>query len=102
MPAVAAAAKTGDYGTVLRIARVAAGLTLEEAAALAGVSASTLSRMETKPGRSWDVRDLRRLAEVFAIPSHLFGLSRSTFDSRPVSLSTSVDEDGEDLHRRAL
>jgi len=52
---------------------------------LAGVSASTLSRMETKPGRSWDIRDLRRLAAVFAIPAHLFGLSRSTFDVAPAS-----------------
>jgi transcriptional regulator with XRE-family HTH domain/tetratricopeptide (TPR) repeat protein len=96
------AAQTGDYGTVLRLARVAAGLTLEEAASLAGVSASTLSRMETKPGRSWDIRDLRRLAAVFAIPAHLFGLSRSTFDVAPANLSTGVDRDGDEMRRRDL
>ena len=102
MPAASRAAQTGDYGTVLRLARVAAGLTLEEAASLAGVSASTLSRMETKPGRSWDIRDLRRLAAVFAIPAHLFGLSRSTFDVTPASLSTGVDREGDEMRRRDL
>lgn len=102
MPAVAQAASSGDYGTVLRTARVAAGLNLEEAAALAGFSASTLSRMETKRNRHWDVRDLRRLAEVFAIPPHLFGLSRSTFDTSTVSLGAGVDEDGDPMRRREL
>jgi transcriptional regulator with XRE-family HTH domain/tetratricopeptide (TPR) repeat protein len=102
MPAVTRAASRGDFGTVLRTARVAAGLTLEEAASLAGVSASTLSRMETKPSRAWDVRELRRLAEVFGIPAHLFGLSRSTFDSSTASLSESVDEDGDQMRRRDL
>ncbi|MFV2104076.1 helix-turn-helix domain-containing protein [Micromonospora sp. LOL_024] len=102
MPAVAQAASSGDYGTVLRTARVAAGLNLEEAAALAGFSASTLSRMETKRNRHWDVRELRRLAEVFAIPAYLFGLSRSTFDTSTDSLSTGVDEDGDPMRRRDL
>ncbi|MEO3745299.1 helix-turn-helix transcriptional regulator [Plantactinospora sp. B5E13] len=102
MPAVAQAASNGDYGAVLRTARVAAGLNLEEAAALAGFSASTLSRMETKRNRHWDVRELRRLAEVFAIPAHLFGLSRSTFDTGADSLSTGVDEDGDPMRRRDL
>ncbi len=102
MPNVAKAAQTGDYGTVLRVARIAAGFTLEEAAGLAAVSASTLSRMETNPKRTWDVRDLRRLAELFAIPAHLFGLSRSTFEGGTDSLSTGVDEGGDDMRRRDL
>jgi transcriptional regulator with XRE-family HTH domain/tetratricopeptide (TPR) repeat protein len=102
MPAVTRAASSGDFGTVLRTARVAAGLTLQDAARLAGVSASTLSRMETKRHRAWDVRDLRRLAEVFAIPPHLFGLSRPIFDSTTASLSAGVDEDGDPMRRRDL
>ncbi|MFF3868030.1 helix-turn-helix domain-containing protein [Micromonospora sp. NPDC001898] len=102
MPAVTQAASNGDYGAVLRTARVAAGLNLEDAAALAGFSASTLSRMETKRNRHWDVRELRRLAEVFAIPAYLFGLSRSTFDIGADSLSTGVDEDGDPMRRRDL
>ncbi|MFB9240001.1 helix-turn-helix domain-containing protein [Plantactinospora siamensis] len=102
MPAVAQAASDGDYGAVLRTARVAAGLNLEDAAALAGFSASTLSRMETKRNRHWDVRELRRLAEVFAIPAYLFGLSRSTFDIGADSLGAGVDEDGDSMRRRDL
>lgn len=100
MPAVAQAVSNGDYGTVLRTARVAAGLNLGAAAALAGCSPSTLSRMETKRNRHWDVRELRRLAEVFGIPAHLFGLSRSTADTDADSLSEGVDEDGGDPMRR--
>ncbi|MFY1623588.1 hypothetical protein ACN268_10305 [Micromonospora sp. WMMD735] len=58
--------------------------------------------METKRNRHWDVRDLRRLAEVFAIPAHLFGLSRSTIDTSAVSLGADVDEDGDPMRRREL
>lgn len=78
MPAIALAAGAGDFASILRIARTAAGLTLEEAGELAGYSASTLSRMETRPRRAWDVKELRRLAEVYGIPLTLFGLSTST------------------------
>lgn len=102
MPAITQAASSGDFGTVLRTARAAAGLTLQDAACLAGVSASTLSRMETKPHRVWDVRELRRLAEVFAIPAHLFGLSLPMYDPSTASLSTGVDEDGDPMRRRDL
>jgi transcriptional regulator with XRE-family HTH domain len=102
MSAVAQAADDGDFGIVLRIARVAAGLSLKDAARLAGVSASTLSRMETKPGRAWDVRDLRRLAEVFGIPEKLFGLSRPVSGLSTASLSAGVDEEGDPMRRRDL
>lgn len=102
MPSVTHAASNGHFGAVLRTARVAAGLTLADAASLAGVSASTLSRMETKPRRVWDVRDLRRLAEVFAIPEHLFGLSPPIYDTSTASLSSGVDEDGDPMRRRDL
>lgn len=102
IPAVAEAARSGEFGRILRTARVARGLTLEEAAALAGVSVSTLSRMETKPGRAWDTRELRRLAELFTIPAHLFGLSPSTFDAHPASLGTDVDEEADRMRRRDL
>ncbi|MBB5871722.1 transcriptional regulator with XRE-family HTH domain [Allocatelliglobosispora scoriae] len=102
IPNVAKAAQAGNYGFVLRVARTAAGMTLEEAAGLAAVSPSTLSRMETNPRRTWDVKELRRLAELFAIPAHLFGLSRSTADNDTASLGTDVDEGGDDMRRRDL
>lgn len=102
MPAVEWAAVSGDYGTLLRVARTAAGLTLEEAGGLAGYSASTMSRLENRGRRSWDVKELRHLATVFGIPLHLFGLSRSTMEAGPASLSTDADEGGEAMHRREL
>jgi hypothetical protein len=58
--------------------------------------------METKRNRHWDMRELRRLAKVFAIPVHLFGLSRSTFDTSTDSLGAGVDEDGDPMRRRDL
>ncbi len=102
MPAVARAATIGDYGTLVRVARTAAGLTLEEAGALAGYSASTLSRLETRGRRNWNVNELHHLAAVFGIPLHLFGLSRSTMKAGPASLSADVDEGGEAMRRRQL
>jgi transcriptional regulator with XRE-family HTH domain len=101
MPAAAQAADSEEYGTLLRMARTAAGLTLEEAGELAGYSASTMSRLENGR-RAWDVRELRHLASVFRIPLHLFGLSRSTGDTTPANLSTNADEGGEAMRRREL
>jgi hypothetical protein len=48
------------------------------------------------------VRDLRRLAEIFAIPAHLFGLSPPIYDTSTTSLSGDVDEDGDPMRRRDL
>jgi transcriptional regulator with XRE-family HTH domain len=102
MPAVVQAAGAGNFASILRVARTAAGLTLEEAGELAGYSASTLSRMETRPCRTWDVRELRRLAEVYGIPLTLFGLSTSTCEPPDASLSTTPDDGGEAMRRRDL
>jgi transcriptional regulator with XRE-family HTH domain len=102
MPAVAQATRSNDYGTLLRIARTAAGLTLEEAGERAGYSASTMSRLENRGRRAWDVKELRHLASTFGIPPHLFGLSRSTGDTTTANLSTDVDEGGDAMRRREL
>ncbi len=75
LPAARQAAAAGRYGTVLRLARIAAGLTLQRAGKLAGYSAATLSRLETGRRPLSDVTVLRRLAEVFDIPPGLFGLA---------------------------
>jgi hypothetical protein len=83
MPAVAAATRSGDVGVLLRLARTAAGLTLEEAGQLAGYSTSTMSRWETGRRRDWTVTELRRLAEVYGIPAHLLGLAASSPPTDP-------------------
>ncbi|MBT0768581.1 helix-turn-helix transcriptional regulator [Kineosporia sp. J2-2] len=100
MPAAEHAGARGEYGAVLRTARVAAGLTLQEAAALAGVSASTLSRMETNPRRHWDVGELRRLSRLFAIPPHLFGLAALADTLITTTLGPGADEEGDGPMRR--
>jgi transcriptional regulator with XRE-family HTH domain len=75
LPAAVDASASGRYGVLLRLARTAAGLTLEIAGQRVGYSASTLSRMESGVRPLTDVVVLRRLAEAFAIPPRLFGLA---------------------------
>jgi transcriptional regulator with XRE-family HTH domain len=75
LPAAAQAASAGQYGVLLRLARTAAGLTLEDAGRKAGYSASTISRMETGKRPLTNVTVLRHLAAAFGIPPGLFGLA---------------------------
>jgi transcriptional regulator with XRE-family HTH domain len=75
LPAAVDATAHGRHGVLLRLARTAAGLTLQAAGQRVGYSASTLSRMETGRRPLTDVVVLRRLAEAFAIPPALFGLA---------------------------
>ena len=75
LPTARQAAEAGRYGALLRLARTAAGLTLEEAGRRVGYSAATLSRLETGRRQLSDVTVLRRLAEAFSIPPGLFGLA---------------------------
>lgn len=75
LPYARQAAAEGRYGTLLRLARTAAGLTLDQAGRQAGYSASTLSRVERGKQPLTDVMVLRRLAAVFNIPPRLFGLA---------------------------
>ncbi|MGV9806780.1 helix-turn-helix domain-containing protein [Micromonospora chersina] len=75
LPEARQAAAVGDFGTLLRVARTAARLTLCEAGQRCGYSAATLSRIERGRQRLSDVTVLRRLAAVFDIPPELFGLA---------------------------
>src|SRR5258706_4634035 len=75
LPGVREAAAAGHYGTILRLARSARNLTLAEAGALCGYSASTLSRYETGRKQLTDVIALRRLAAALSIPPELSGLA---------------------------
>jgi transcriptional regulator with XRE-family HTH domain len=101
MPAVATAVEAGDVGSLLRIARIAAGLTLGEAGRLTGYSTATMSRWETGRRRNWTVTELRRLAAVYGIPPRLLGLAASS-RQRPASevRVTEDRENGGDWMRR--
>ncbi|WP_203994556.1 helix-turn-helix domain-containing protein [Micromonospora lutea] len=98
----------GDFGTLLRIARTAARLTLAEAGQRCGYSAATLSRIERGRQRLTDVTVLRRLAAIFDIPPELFGLTdmngpaihQSTAPIDKVRGKATRHEVGEDSVRR--
>lgn len=102
MPAVVAAADGCDYARILRLARTAAGLTLEQAGRLAGYSPSAMSRLETGRRRMCDAKELRHLAQVYEIPLHLLGLSASPEAPRPTTLATDPNDRGDPMRRRTL
>jgi transcriptional regulator with XRE-family HTH domain len=100
--AVQKAVRAGDYATILRLSRLAAGLTLEQLGAAGGYSASTLSRLESRRRRIRDVDELRRLADLYDVPVHLFGLATATADADGSNLTRSGDGGGDIVHRREL
>lgn len=79
-------------GDVLRAARLARGWTQAHVGALAGFSASAISRIER--GRALDVQTLRRLAEVYDVEPERLGLA--TVTGQP----DTMDESGDDVLRR--
>jgi DNA-binding XRE family transcriptional regulator len=72
---VAAAARADQPGAVIRHARQAAGLTLEQLGSLYGCSASTLSRIERGQPPVDQIGVRRRLAHLLGIPDELVGLA---------------------------
>jgi transcriptional regulator with XRE-family HTH domain len=99
-PAVQQAVRAGDYATILRFSRLAAGLTLEQLGAAGGYSASTLSRLESRRRRIGDVDELRRLADLYDVPVHLFGLAPTPGDADGSNLARTADGGGDIVRRR--
>jgi hypothetical protein len=99
-PAVQQAIQAGDYATILRFSRLAAGLTLEQLGAASGYSMSTLSRLESHRRRIRDVDELRRLADLYDVPAHLFGLATATGDGERSNLARTVNGGGDTVDRR--
>jgi transcriptional regulator with XRE-family HTH domain len=97
LPAAHDAAAQQRYGALLRLARTAAGLTLAQAGRLAGYSAATLSRLERGVQPLTDVRVLRRLASVLAIPPDMFGLADTppTPSTRTAPQATTLADQGD-------
>ncbi len=71
------AAACGDYGSVIKFARLAMGLTQGQAGELVGYSAASVSRYETGVTRLTDVATLREFARVLGVPAACLGLSES-------------------------
>lgn len=72
-----------EPGTVIRIARTAAGWSQAELGRHCGYSASTVSRWETGRLPLRDVTLLRTLAAVLALPPKVFGLLPSDTTGAP-------------------
>ncbi|WP_083449179.1 helix-turn-helix domain-containing protein [Actinoplanes rectilineatus] len=99
-PAILQASRAGEYATILRSARAAAGLTLEQLSAASGYSASTLSRLENRRRPIRDEAELRNLADLYGVPLRLFGLPAPSAMSPRSNLAKTVDRGGDDVQRR--
>ncbi|MFC3994250.1 helix-turn-helix domain-containing protein, partial [Actinoplanes siamensis] len=99
---LAAAVRDDQPGTVIRLARQAAGLTLDQLGRLYGCSASTMSRIERggPPGDQVDVR--RALADLLGIPHEYVGLARHAppGDRQPGPAAATLRAGGGDRMRR--
>jgi transcriptional regulator with XRE-family HTH domain len=65
-----------DVGTVIRLARRAAGLNQTQLGGLCGYSVSTISRIERGQPPSQDIHVRRRIADVLNIPADYLGLAQ--------------------------
>ena len=99
-PRVQQAAQARDYATILRFARLAAGLTLEQLGAAGGYSTSTLSRLESGRRAIRDIAELRNLADLYEVPVEVFGLATAPGPVSGSTLSATVDGGGDTVHRR--
>jgi transcriptional regulator with XRE-family HTH domain len=71
------AAAADDVGTVIRLARVHAGLNQTQLGRLCGYSLSTISRIERGQPPSHDIHVRRRIGQILAIPAEYLGLAPS-------------------------
>ncbi|HET6952076.1 MAG TPA: helix-turn-helix transcriptional regulator [Acidimicrobiales bacterium] len=69
------AAIKGDTGAVIRLAREAQGRSQADLGAACGYSQPVVSRIERGQRHAYDIRILRRFAQVLDIPPQLLGLS---------------------------
>lgn len=67
--------RTTEYGSAIRLARVAAGLTLAELGRSCGYSAAQISRLERGIAPLTNVPQLRLLSRVLEIPPQELGLA---------------------------
>lgn len=67
--------RTTEYGSAIRLARVAAGLTLAELGRSCGYSGAQISRLERGIAPLTNVPQLRLLSRVLGIPPQTLGLA---------------------------
>nr|WP_322785159.1 helix-turn-helix transcriptional regulator [Streptomyces sp. MA3_2.13] len=82
--AIQAAARGGDYGRVVRLARINARLTQRQFGVACGLSQSAVSRMEGRGAGAYDMTVLAKAARHLQIPLHLVGLADHVQPSGPM------------------
>ncbi|WP_431774413.1 helix-turn-helix domain-containing protein [Streptomyces cucumeris] len=86
------AARHGDYGRVVNLARRDAGVSQRQLGDACGISQSAVSRLEGRGAASYDMTILARAATHLHIPPRLVGLADHT--------AAHAAENGTDVHRR--
>jgi transcriptional regulator with XRE-family HTH domain len=91
--AIRDASRRGDYGRVVKLARVAAGVSQKQLGEACGISQSAVSRMEGHGTGTYQMTLLARAATHLHIPPRLVGLADHT-------AATAAPVDGTDVERR--
>src|SRR5256885_10583224 len=89
-PAIHQAAATERFGLLIRMTRLARGLTLAQAGRLCHLSPSTLSRIETGKRSLTDITQLRHLSSALDIPPHLLDRKSTRLNSSHLVISYAV------------
>lgn len=82
--ALRAAARDGDYGRVVRLARIASGLTQRQLGEACATTQSAVSRLEAHGTAPYTMTTLARAATYLNLPAHLVGLAERCDQNGPV------------------
>ncbi|NNG84835.1 helix-turn-helix transcriptional regulator [Streptomyces cacaoi] len=93
--AIRDAARAGDYGRVVKLARIAAGLSQGQLGETCGMSQSAVSRLEGRGASSYETAQLSRVSSRLRIPPHLVGLA-----DHAAAIVARGDANGDDVERR--
>ncbi len=95
--AIRDAARAGDYGRVVKLARAGAALSQGQLGEACGMSQSAISRLEGRGAGSYETAQLSRVASQLQIPPHLVGLADHT-----AAIVVRRDGNGTDVERRSF
>lgn len=89
--AIREAARTGDFGRVVKLARDAEGISQKQLGDACGISQSAVSRIEARGPASYDMTHLARAATHLRLPPHLVGLAASAAHAATVDGTEDVE-----------
>nr|WP_078654313.1 helix-turn-helix transcriptional regulator [Streptomyces catenulae] len=95
--AISEASRRGDYGRVVKLARMEARLSQRGLGEACGTSQSAISRLEGRGVTSYDTAQLAQIADHLQIPPRLVGLA-----DRATALAARGERSGSDVERRSF